>query len=337
MALSDTEVPIKSKARAEAEEKMRKRLHAWFQAEGRDLPWRRTTDPYAILVSEFMLQQTTVVAVIPYFERWMQRFPTVKALADATEADVLSLWQGLGYYSRARNLQKAAQAIVQRHDGIVPRSRDLLRELPGIGDYTAAAVASFAFDAVEPVVDANIARVLTRLFDWRTPIDDAKGKAFLQETARSFLPEEGGRLHTSAIMELGALVCTSKKPRCLTCPIGRGCLADEPTALPVKRPRPKVELVVDKRLFIADGEKVWLEQSTGPRWIGLWLLPAAAEIGEQPDHIQIYPITRYRVTMRVFAAKARQAGWKAFPKDDLPAMPSPHRRAVAAMLKKRHT
>ncbi len=316
---------------------MRRRLYAWFLAEGRDLPWRRTTDPYAILVSEFMLQQTTVVAVVPYFERWMKRFPTVKALAEAEEGDVLSLWQGLGYYSRARNLQKAARAIVERHGGVVPSVREHLRELPGIGDYTAAAVASFAFDAVEPVIDANIARVLARLYDWRGPIDDAKGKAFLQEAARTFLPKAEGRLHTSAIMELGALVCTSRSPGCLTCPMGRGCLADDPASLPVKRPRPKVELVVDNRAFAADKNRVWLEQSTGPRWIGLWLLPEAVEIGAEPDHVQIYPITRYRVTMRVHATKVRKAAWRAFAEDDLPAMPSPHARAVAAMLKKRHT
>lgn len=316
---------------------MRQRLHVWFQAEGRDLPWRRTTDPYAILVSEFMLQQTTVVAVVPYFERWMKRFPGVRALAEADEHDVLALWQGLGYYSRARNLQKAARAIMERHGGVVPIEVEQLRALPGIGDYTAGAVAAFAFDRVTPVIDANIARVLARMYNWRNPIDDTRGKAFLTEAAERFLPAEGGRLHTSAIMELGALVCTSRAPRCLTCPIRPGCNTENPELLPVKKARPKVEIVVENRWFPAKKGRIWLEQSVGPRWKGLWILPEAADAEGNPAHNEIYPITRYRVTMRVFPTEKRQPNWQAFSEDDLPPMPSPHRRAVAAMLKKRHT
>jgi A/G-specific adenine glycosylase len=332
MAFSGTGSSTKPKRRGKAEEKIRQKLAGWFLRQGRDLPWRRTQDPYAILVSEFMLQQTTVVAVIPYFERWMRAFPTVAALAAASEQDVLGHWQGLGYYSRARNLQRAAQAVMERHGGRVPRSVDALRGLPGVGDYTAGAVAAFAFDAAVPVVDANIARVLARLKNWREPIDDSAGKTFLEEAAVSLLPESGGRLHTSALMELGALVCVARNPRCLECPVRADCRAEGPEALPVKRARKATEEVVETRAFIWARGKIWLQLSAGPRWKGLWLLPPAEPPARPPDHVEVYPITRYRVTMRVFAETVPRAGLQAFPPEELPPMPSPHRRAVAAVL-----
>lgn len=283
-----------------------------------------------------MLQQTTVAAVIPYFERWMTAFPDVAALAEADEQSVLSHWQGLGYYSRARNLQRAAQAVMARHGGRVPRSVDALRSLPGVGDYTAGAVAAFAFDEAVTVIDANIARVLARLKNWRDPIDDAAGKVFLESAAASLLPGEGGRLHTSALMELGALVCVSRNPRCLECPVQADCRAENPEFLPVKRARKATEEVAESRAFVFARDKVWLELSEGPRWKGLWLLPASTA-RRQPDHVQIYPITRYRVTMSVFRESVPPPGFTAFSADALPPMPSPHRRAVAAMLTKVHT
>lgn len=281
-----------------------------------------------------MLQQTTVSAVIPYFQRWMKTLPTVAALAAAEEQQVLGLWQGLGYYSRARNLQRAAQAIVERHGGRVPESFDALRSLPGVGDYTAGAVAAFAFDAAVPVIDANIARVLARLNDWQDPIDDTAGKAFLTSASRALLPESGGRLHTSALMELGALICVSRSPRCLECPVRPECQASRPEDLPVKRPRKETENIAESRAFVFSRKKLWLQLSHGPRWKGLWLLPAIAEDGLPPDHVQIYPITRYRVTMKVFSETTPQAGLEPFSPDHLPPMPSPHRRAAEAMLKK---
>ena len=315
---------------------MRLRLYRWFKREGRDLPWRRTSDPYAILVSEFMSQQTTVAAVVPYFHRWMERFPTVQALAEAEERDVLHLWQGLGYYSRARNLHRAAKAVMAEHGGVVPKSREALRKLPGVGDYTAAAVASFAFDQVEPVIDANIARVLARLGNWQSRIDDTAGKRFLEKAARDFLPAKGGALHTSAVMELGALVCVPRRPRCLECPVNDECRAENPETLPVKKARPKVELVKDARAFILEKGRLWLEPSAGPRWKGMWVLPAAVATGAAA-HVEVYPITRYQVTMSVYAEKRAGRPLEGFPPDALPPMPSPHRRAVAAMLRKRHT
>jgi A/G-specific adenine glycosylase len=316
------------------EKKIREKLAAWFHLQGRDLPWRRTTDPYAILVSEFMLQQTTVAAVIPYFGRWMKAFPDVAALAAAEEPQVLAHWQGLGYYSRARNLQRAARAVMEFHAGRVPASFEALRSLPGVGDYTAGAVAAFAFDAAVPVIDANIARVLARLHDWRHPIDDAAGRAFLVDAARALLPETGGRLHTSALMELGALVCVSRNPRCLECPVRAECRATRPEEIPVKRARKETEHVTEFRAFLRSGKKIWLKFSEGPRWKGLWLLPEAEKPTRPPDHVEVYPITRYRVTMNVFAERGSRPGLEAFPPGRLPPMPSPHRRAVEAMLAK---
>lgn len=289
------------------------------------------------MVSEFMLQQTTVTAVIPYYERWLERFPSVGDLAAADEQEVLGLWQGLGYYSRARNLHRAAQAMGERHGGRVPRSRDALRSLPGVGDYTAAAVAAFAFDAVEPVIDANIARVLARLFAWDQPIDDARGRAFLLGAAQRLLPLSGGRLHNSALMELGALVCVARSPRCEECPVREECRAVRPEALPVKRARAAIEEVVENRAFIQEDGLLWLERSPGPRWKGLWVLPLTEPAGRSPQHVAVHPITRFKVTLRVFAESRSGRPVEGFPPGALPPMPTPHRRAVAALLGKGHS
>jgi len=318
-------------------ETLRRKLADWFAREGRDLPWRRTDDPYAIMVSEFMLQQTTVNAVIPYFERWMKRLPTVRALAHADEQEVLALWQGLGYYSRARNLHKAAKAIMAEHGGKIPRSAADLRKLPGVGAYTAAAVAAFAFDAVEPVVDANIARVLARLHGWEKPIDDTAGKVFLENAARDLLPEKGGRLHNSALMELGALVCVARTPHCLACPVRGECQARYPERLPIKRIRKKIEEVAETRAYIVQEGKLWLAPSDGPRWHGMWVLPLTEANDREPDHIEIHPITRFRVTMQLFSEPRLGRPLTGFALEALPPMPSPHVRAVAAMLEKLHT
>lgn len=280
-----------------------------------------------------MLQQTTVAAVVPYFERWMAAFPTAEALARADEQAVLHLWQGLGYYSRARNLHKAAKAITSEYDGIVPREVEALRGLPGVGDYTAGAVAAFAFDAAVPVVDANIARVLARLNDYRKPIDDAAGKAFLTQAATDLLPEKGGLLHTSALMELGALVCLARKAMCSGCPVKTQCKAIDPESLPIKRPRKETTHLMEKRAFVLARDKLWLEPSIGARWKGMWLMPESAGASRPAEHVEVYPITRYRITMHVFEESSRE-GLRGFSVDGLPPMPSPHRRAVEAMLRR---
>ncbi len=289
------------------------------------------------MVSEFMLQQTTVAAVIPYYERWMSRFPSVSSLAAADEQEVLGLWQGLGYYSRARNLHRAARAIQERHGGRVPRSRDALRSLPGVGDYTAAAVAAFAFDAAEPVIDANIARVLARVFHWDQAIDDARGREFLLRAAQRLLPASGGRLHNSALMELGALICVARTPRCLECPVREECRAVRPETLPVKRARAAIEAVVENRAMVRESGLLWLERSPGPRWKGMWVLPLTEPAGRTPQHVAVHPVTRFKITLRVFEENRNGRLLDGFPADALPPMPTPHRRAVAALLGKGHT
>jgi A/G-specific adenine glycosylase len=310
-------------------------LLAWYQTSKRDLPWRRTRDPYAILVSEFMAQQTTVAAVVPYYERWMREFPTVAALAAADEQAVLTAWQGLGYYSRARNFHKAAQTMMERHGGRVPDTLEVLESLPGIGAYTAGAVIAFAYDRPAPVVDANVARVLARLHDLREPIDTTRGKALLREAALALQPEGGGACElNSALMELGALVCKPREPLCGECPIRGACRASDPESLPMKRPRQAVTAVTERRAFILkDG---WLHMaSSTARWKGMWILPEVEANGQTPAHIETYPITRYRVRMEVVRLSAGiMDGLRAFPIDSLDEVPipSPHRRAIRAML-----
>ena len=322
---------------ADLAERFRRDLVQWFVRDGRDLPWRRTTDPYAILVSEFMLQQTQVTTVIGYYERWMAQFPTVAALAAATEQEVLSLWQGLGYYSRARNLHRAAQAIMTEHAGRIPQSMQMLRALPGIGDYTAAAVAAFAWDETAPVVDANIARVLARLTDWRDRIDTAEGRSHICETAAAIQHGcSGGRLFNSALMELGALICRAGQPDCSACPVKSYCTTTVPAALPVKAPRAATEFRVERVAFIYNDGKLFLTQAAGPKWRGLWHMPDATNLRKRPAHTLEYPITRYRVRLDVISAPRQpDDSLRAFDVavlDSVP-MPAPHRRAVVAMLK----
>jgi A/G-specific adenine glycosylase len=206
-----------------------------------------------------------------------------------------------------------------------------------VGDYTAAAVASFAFDAVEPAIDANIARLLVRLHNWRKPIDDSVGRAFLLKAARELLPKSGGRLHNSSLMELGALVCVARNPRCSECPISGECFAKDPAQLPVRRAPGPVEQVSEARAFIFQEGRLWLEPAKGSRWRGMWVLPQATSTLRPPDHIERYSITRLRVRMRVFIEVGTGLNLVGYPIERLPPMPSPHRRVVAAILETVHT
>lgn len=200
----------------------RSRLAAWFQAARRDLPWRRTADPYAILVSEFMLQQTRVAAVVPYYERFLDRFPSVSSLAAATDSELLSAWAGLGYYRRARNLREAARIVCA--EGF-PSTFDKLADLPGVGNYTAAAVASIAFRQPCAAVDGNLLRVLARL--WNDPADTASAttRRVFQTRADALLDRSDPGTHNQALMELGATVCVPKRPLCDRCPVSEFCRA----------------------------------------------------------------------------------------------------------------
>ena len=199
---------------------LRRKLLAHFDAHRRDLPWRANADPYRVWVSEIMLQQTRVETVRPYYDRWMQQFPTVQKLADAPLDDVLRNWEGLGYYSRARNLHSAARIVCERHNGELPGHAEGLRALPGIGEYTAGAVASIAFQACEPVVDGNVRRVLHRLLD--APRLAAHS---LRAAAKELVPADRPGDFNQALMELGALVCTPRAPRCSECPLRQQCAA----------------------------------------------------------------------------------------------------------------
>src|SRR3984893_7453071 len=203
----------------------RKQLLGWFRQFQRDLPWRRTKDPYRIWLSEIMLQQTRVAAVIPYYERFLERFPDVRALAEAPPDEVLRLGSGLAYYSRGRNLQRAAQLVVARHNGVFPRTESEALALPGIGRYTAAAILSIAYGAKHAVLDGNVARVLARLFAVRGDLRDARGRQGLQKQALVLLDPKSPGDWNQAMMELGATLCTPRAPQCLLCPIAQFCRA----------------------------------------------------------------------------------------------------------------
>jgi A/G-specific adenine glycosylase len=216
----------------------RKQLLAWFRQFQRDLPWRRTKDPYHIWISEIMLQQTRVAAVIPYYERFLARFPDMRALAEAPQEDVLRLWSGLGYYSRARNLQKAAQQIVALHGGEFPNEEKAAMALSGIGPYTGAAILSIAFGAKHAVLDGNVARVLARLGAIRGVLRESQRWQSLQTTAQELLDPKVPGDWNQAMMELGAMVCTPRAPQCLLCPVAKFCRArqsGDPESFPEKR------------------------------------------------------------------------------------------------------
>ena len=319
-------------------------LTDWFARHGRDLPWRHTRDPYAVMVSEFMLQQTQVVTVLDYYRRWLERFPTVRALADAPPEDVLRLWEGLGYYARARNLHRAAQTIRDAHGGEFPRDLEKIAALPGVGRYTAGAIYTFSYDLPAPIVDANIARVLARLTHLRIPIDTAPGQRALWAAAEQLLPAEDARAYNSALMELGATVCRVRAPQCLLCPVLSFCAAapHDPERLPIKRARKAtIPLTEDCAWIVHDG-KLLLQQGIGSRWKGLWKLPplfdpAAPPTAEPLMHLA-YPFTHYQVTLRVFAESpplvpGPHQTWCPLENLETLAMAAPHRRAVRQLLR----
>ena len=315
----------------------------WFARQGRDLPWRRTRDPYAVLVSEFMLQQTQVVTVLDYYRRWLERFPTVRALADAAQEDVLRQWEGLGYYARARNLHRAAQVIRDEHGGEFPRELEQIAALPGVGRYTAGAVFSFAYDLPAPIVDANIARVLSRVIHLRIPIDTAPGQRALWAAAEELLPTENVRLYNNALMELGATVCRTRAPQCLLCPVLPFCAAapHDPERLPIKRARKATIALTEDCAWIVHEGRLLLQQGVGSRWKGLWKLPPLADPappGTEPLMHLAYPFTHYQVTLRVYPEPAplvpgQDQAWCPLDSLESVAMAAPHRRAVRQLVK----
>jgi A/G-specific adenine glycosylase len=200
-----------------------KKLLLWYRSRERNLPWRKNPKPYAVWVAEIMAQQTRLETMLPYYHRWMRRFPSVKSLAKAQEQDVLELWEGLGYYSRARNLCRAALIVKEEYGGRLPRTIDELQKLPGVGTYTAGAIASLAFGADEPAVDGNAVRVLSRLFNVKDPPTSGKGNRRFWELAKKHLPIGQAADYNQALMDLGATVCTAKNPKCDVCPVAQYC------------------------------------------------------------------------------------------------------------------
>ena len=222
---------------------MKNQLYKWFEHERRVLPWRETQDPYAIWISEIILQQTRVEQGLPYYLQFIERFPDVRTLAAASEDEVLRYWQGLGYYSRARNLHRAAQEIMTKHNGCFPRTFDEIRSLPGIGDYTAGAIAAFAYNLPYPALDGNVYRVLARLSDCEIPFDTSAGKKHFRQLAESLLDPDNPRLFDSAVMEFGALYCVPQNPDCEHCPLALHCLAyahNTVSLLPVRKAKPQI-------------------------------------------------------------------------------------------------
>jgi len=243
----------------------------WYYEHQRDLPWRQTRDPYKVWLSEIILQQTRVAQGMPYYFRFVEAFPTVNELANAPEEQVLKLWQGLGYYSRARNLHATAKIVAEDFDGKFPETYKGLKSLKGVGDYTASAIASFCFDVPEPVVDGNVYRVLSRYFGIDIPINSTEGIKYFKELAREIMDAENIRDYNQGIMEFGAIQCAPKKPYCLLCPLQESCVAlkeNKVDQLPIKLNKIKIRNRYFNYLVLLDDDRnTILEQRTGK---GIW-------------------------------------------------------------------
>lgn len=340
---------LKPKASASALERpdaFRRALVDWFDAEGRDYPWRRTRDPYAILVSEVMLQQTQIATVLGrgFYTRFLATFPDIAALAQADDERLLKAWEGLGYYRRARMLRETARAVIAEHGGRFPDDLIRLKALPGIGPYTAGALRSFAFDLPAALVDGNVARVMARLMDFSEPIDDGAGLRQLWEWAENLADPDHPRSYNSALMELGQRLCRPGVPDCLVCPVASWCLTRHPQRLPIKRKKALITEVDEHAFWCEKNGRVLMHCEQGNRRQGLWKLPTRAveEIGHLPViDTHRYTITRYRVTLRVHAAcraeilPAEGESW--MPEDRIRelAMPSPFRKVIERMLESR--
>ena len=285
---------------------LRERLGDWYRGAARDLPWRRTTDPYAITVSEFMLQQTQVVTVIPYYERRLKRFPTWQALADAPEKAVIKAWEGLGYYRRARNLHALAKAVVANGSDL-PRDEAGLLALPGIGPYTAAAIGSIAYGLPLAVLDGNVMRVLTRVLAIKDDITRVTTRLLLQRIANAFLDKADPSTHNQAVMELGATVCLPRNPLCLICPLKIGCQGKARASEFPVRSRTATVKRVETVAILQHEDRFYCEHvPAGKPWQGLWRFPdfdpARMRQGELITKIR-YGITKYAVVMEVVEAR----------------------------------
>jgi A/G-specific adenine glycosylase len=314
-------------------QRFRRSLLAWYRRHARDLPWRRTRDPYAVWISEIMLQQTQVSTVVAYFQRFMAAFPAIDALAGAPEAHVLRLWEGLGYYRRARQLHAAAGIVARDFAGRFPRSLEDVRRLPGIGRYTAGAILSIAFDARHPILEANTFRLLSRLVAYRGDPQSSAGQRLLWHLAEDWLPLRNSGMFNQALMELGSTVCTPRNPACDRCPVRTLCrtaaqgLQEE---IPPPRAKPRIEAVREAAVVVRRGQHVLLvERPQGERWAGLWDFPRfsvaatsesavldelAANVARLtnigigvPAHLATlkHGVTRFRITLDCYMADYR--------------------------------
>jgi A/G-specific adenine glycosylase len=290
-----------------------------------------------------MLQQTQVATATSYYEEWFRRFPDFAALARASENDVLRAWQGLGYYARARNLHATARTVAAQYRGRLPRSVRKMQQLPGIGKYTAHAVASFAFNQAVPIIEANTARVLARLFDFRKPTNFRVGAKMLWQNAAMLVPKSNARIYNSALIDLGALICVPREPKCGICPVKKYCRAKNPEMLPVRKSCSRTTRLVEKHAFVVRHGKILLEQSS-KRWRGMWILPPLKLDGlklsssqQRPLYTSVFPFTHHRVTLQVFRHGVHEITneqRRLFPirsLDSVP-IPSPHRRAIETLI-----
>jgi A/G-specific adenine glycosylase len=346
-------------------------LLGWFASARRDLPWRETYDPYHVWLSEIMLQQTQMDRAVVYFERFLARFPDVATLAAAREDEVLRLWEGLGYYSRARNLLKAARAMAQSHGGRVPDDPASLAALPGVGRYTLGAVLSIAYGRDVPAVDANVERVLARYFDRVDPPREPDGKKRFEALAASLIPKGRARDFNQALMEFGALICLPRAPRCPECPLREGCAALAAGTVQMRpapaKPKDIVHIGMGTAVILREGRFFVQKRDDGGVWAGLWEFPGGQiEPGEEPGQaaarevfeetgFTVTPVgklavvkhayTRYRVTMHAYLmaldggappdepklTAATAWRWTDFPGLSRLAFPSAMRKLIAVM------
>ncbi|MBU0729685.1 MAG: A/G-specific adenine glycosylase [Proteobacteria bacterium] len=340
-------------------------LLAWFKQQSRDLPWRKTYTPYHIWLSEIMLQQTQMDRVVTYFNKWIKRFPDIPSLANGSEEEILKLWEGLGYYSRARNLRKTAIILVDNYAGTIPDTHHELLKLPGIGRYTAGAIMSLAFNREYPIVDANVERVFSRIFNIDTPIKDKENLSFIWDKATKLIPRGKARYFNQALMELGALVC-NKNPLCVTCPASKNCRSYE-LGIVAERPVPgksneTIFMEMATGVLIHQGKYFIQKRPKNGVWASLWEFPGGRlEPGESPEQGLIrefkeetefdishltkiqtikHNYTRYKITLHCFFCalennntqptlhEAQEYQWVVPAVLDNYAFPSPHRKLI---------
>ncbi|MCX5876943.1 MAG: A/G-specific adenine glycosylase [Deltaproteobacteria bacterium] len=346
-------------------------LH-WFAQNSRDLPWRRTYLPYHIWVSEIMLQQTQMDRVVVYFTRWLERFPDIASLAKAREQEVLLLWEGLGYYSRAKNILKTADLICRRHGGALPENHGALLQLPGIGRYTAGAIMSLAFNRNHPIVDANVERLFSRLFNLAAPVKEKQTHAFIWHKAAELIPLGKARFFNQALMELGALICLPRSPRCDECPIHDHCeafaqevVSERPVA---GKPKEIIHITMVNGVLQHQGKIYIQKRLPDDVWPNLWEFPGGRiEEGETPEEALVreyaeetgfaihdlkkiatikHSFTKYRVTLHCYHCRLRGSAiepvlnaaqeYRWANPDELEnfAFPAPHRHLIKRIAEK---